>query len=1021
MRSVARNVHVARSIERNAVKSIASRARDVVWITAPAGSGKSTFARQICERDRRPVVWLRAEPRLAETGSFLTALTAAFAVGLPDAQLPPLASEDTAFPVDYLRRLIAGGTGARGLILVLDDLHTLPVDAPPLLALAEALRSHPDGFSIILISRVSPHASWKRLEVSGDVVHVDFGALRLTDEEADELLLRAQDSPNGWTGEMLAAACDGWILGARLLLQAPPSPAARRSAQRASNDEGGLIELIAQELLVPLPPERRALLLRAAALPTLPVSIVAEALGEPTAKGDLADLAYGLLFIEFDDGDRLQIHDLLKDTLDRCFPDDLPQGEIAAIRERAGRALIERGQVAEGLLLLSSFGAWSALGKAVEACAPDLAEQGELGVILAVLDPMPEAIRNTSLALRYWHGVGLLSVNPIRARLLLTEVLAAAREAGERELLIPIWTGLVDAIWLEWIDCSRFDPLIAMLPELEPLAARQGPKMESMLARGAFAAMSFRCPHHPDYPRWEEKNLDFYWQPMPRHETIRRGIHLMFRYCFGEGNRWKVTQVRARLNQVFAEDAAPIADICTRYVVTAEYLAIFEAAGDEVFRAIDEGLEANAKHGQTFWDGTLINAGLFKAMTLEDRERGGRYLALLAARLGPHAHPHHVAFHEHFTAYLHWLGGNAQAALTHLMPAYRTGERSGMALFPVHYGNAVAGVLQSLGRRREAAAWLRRARRAAAIQNSPLLVFLTGLRGAALAIHSRRPERAAPYLRLALGAGAAMRLHLHSWIRRSEMAELVRFAVAADIEKDYATELMRALRLAGDLPAAVTGMAPARIVTLGRFDLLVNDASRLTSAKQQRGPIALAVHLVAAGPRGLPSEVLADRLWPEADEATARKRLKSTVYRLRQLIGKPEAVLTGGGKVAFDASLVAIDAWNLESLADAPGWTNEARYGEAMRLYAGSFVHHHADDAELIAYGQRLESTAAAICGEFADELARAREWGRALRIAKGALERLGYHERLFEIAEEMARQLGREPEIESLREHLLG
>jgi len=1021
MPGVVRDVEGTRSIERSAVNGIALRARDVVWITAPAGSGKSTFARQICERDRRRVVWLQVGPRLAETGSFLTALTAAFAAAPPHAQLPPLASEDTAFPVDYLRRLIAGGTGARGLIVVLDDLHTLPVDAPPLLALAEALRSRPDGFSIILISRVSPHASWRRLEVAGDVAYVDFGALRLTNEEADRLLLRARDGPNGWNGEMLAAACDGWILGARLLLQSPPSPAARRSAQRARSDDGGLIALIAHELIAPLSPERRTLLLRAAALRTLPVTIMAEALGEPTAKRDLADLADGLLFIEFDGDERIQIHDLLKDALDRCFPDDLPQDEIAAIRERAGRALIARGRVAEGLLLLSSFGAWSALAGAIETHAPGFAERGELGVILAVLDPMPESIRNASLALRYWHGVGLLSVNPVRARSLLTELLAAAREAGERELLIPIWTGLVDAIWLEWIDCSRFDPLIAMLPELELLAARQGPRMESMLARGAFAAMSFRCPHHPDYPRWEEKNLDFYWQPMPRHETIRRGIHLMFRYCFGEGNRWKVTQVRGRLNQVFAEDAAPIADICTRYVVTAEYLAIFEAAGDEVFRAIDEGLEANAKHGQTFWDGTLINAGLFKAMTLEDRERGGRYLALLAARLGPQAHPHHVAFHEHFTAYLYWLNGNAQAALTHLLPAYRTGERSGMALFPVHYGNAVAGVLQSLGRRREAAAWMRKARRAAAIQNSPLLVFLTGLRGAALAIDSRRPERAAPYLRMALGAGAAMRLCLHSWIRRREMAELLRFAVAAEIEKDYAAELVRALRLAGELPAGAAGKGAARITTLGRFDVSVDDAPRLTSAKQQRGPIALAVHLVAAGSRGLPSEVLADRLWPDADEATVRKRLKSTVYRLRQLIGKPEAILTRSGRVSIDAAVVTVDAWDLETLANAPGWTNEARYGEAMRLYAAPFVHHHADDAELIAYGQRLEAIAASICAEFAQELARAREWARALRIAKGALERLGYHERLFEIAEEMARQLDRAHEVEHLRKHLLG
>src|SRR5690606_20869793 len=149
---------------------------------------------------------------------------------------------------------------------------------------------------------------------------------------------------------------------------------------------------------------------------------------------------------------------------------------------------------------------------------------------------------------------------------------------------------LIDAIWLEWIDCTRFDPLIAMLPELEPLAARLGSRYESMLARGAFAAMSFRCPDHPDFPKWEERNLGFYWQPMPRRELIRRGIHLMLRYCRGAADRWKVTQVRGRLNQIFEDEATPVADICTRHVVSAEYLSIFDASGEETFRMVDDGL-----------------------------------------------------------------------------------------------------------------------------------------------------------------------------------------------------------------------------------------------------------------------------------------------------------------------------------------------------------------------------------------------------------------------------------------------
>jgi hypothetical protein len=421
--------------------------------------------------------------------------------------------------------------------------------------------------------------------------------------------------------------------------------------------------------------------------------------------------------------------------------------------------------------------------------------------------------------------------------------------------------------------------------------------------------MSFRCPDHPDFPDWEQRNLDFHSQRMPRHETIRRGIQLLTRYCYGEGHRWKASHVRTRLNQVFEEESAPIADICTRLMVTADFLSIFEASGDETFRALEMAIEAHAKYQQTFWDGNPINAALFKALTLEHRERARQYLTQLAARLGPQAHRHHIAFHQHFAAWEHWLGGEYEAALALLLPAYRTGERSGMAMFPVHYGNGVAAVLQSLGRRREALAWIRRSRRAADSQNSPLLIFLSGLRCASLALTSTNPARAKPYLRTALAAGATMRFYLHAWTSRSEMALLMRFAVQHSIETDYANELIRVLGLAGEIrPEADT--ASVHIVSLERFDVLEGAVSRLTSSKLPRSPIALAVHLIAAGPVGESSETLADRLWPDGDYGDARKRMKSTVYRLRQLIGMPEAVVTQGGRIAVDPECVSIDAWD---------------------------------------------------------------------------------------------------------------
>lgn len=994
------------TIPRRVGEALTADHKPIVWISAPTGSGKSIFAMQMCRQSGDSIVWLRAEPRMADMGVFLTSLEAAFRKAFPKADLPALASQDIAFPEDYLRRLIFSGPGDSRVTVVFDDLHVLPTDAPVHQALADAVREDVGSVRLILISREPQHPAWLRFNAIGKAALVNFDMLKLNEAEANELIAGGSDGCNGWTGADLIRACGGWMLGACLLMQAQKAPEIHSSADQLAHESKDFLDLIVHELVEPLPEGDRIILCRAARLPNLPAKIVAHALELPRNGGRLTELANKLLFVERDGRDRLQIHDLLKAALLHRYSDLVHDREVAELGARAGQALLDDGDVSEGLLLLSAYGAWDTLRGAIVEHAPALGEQGEFGVILAALGPMPQAECEKDMRVCYWFGMSLINVNPGRASEILMAALDVVLRAREQEILIPIWTGLVDAIWFKWSGFERYDDLIAMLPKLSKLAQKLGAPHEAALARGAFVAMMMRCPDHPDFPFWEQRNLDFYFQNLPRHETVRRGIQMLSRYCYGEGHRWKATQVRTRLNQVFDEEIVPAVDICTRHYVDAEFLSIFEASGDETFFAVESGLEANATYQQQFLDGALLNAGLFKALTLEDRERSRRYLELLFLRLGSQPAPAYIAFHQYFSAWHHWLDGENDAAFTLVTGAYRAGEQIGMALFPALYGSAVATVLQSLGRRREALVWLRRTRRAAEQHNSPLLIFLTGLRCAALAMMSADPERAKPYLRKALKAGAAMRFYLHAWTSRAEMAALMRFAVLNDIEADYANELIRVLGLAGHMPSKANA-ADVQIVSLGRFDVLKDGVSQLTSGKLPRSPIALAVHLIAAGPEGNSSESLADRLWPDLATSEALKRMKSTVYRLRQMIGAREAVITQGGRIALDPEYVSIDAWDLATLVSAPGWTAEARYAEALRLYRGAFVYHYADDTGLIAFEHKLEDAAIQACVAFAHSLSLAGDWSRALRVAREGLERIGFHDTLYELAEGAAEHLG--------------
>lgn len=200
---------------------------------------------------------------------------------------------------------------------------------------------------------------------------------------------------------------------------------------------------------------------------------------------------------------------------------------------------------------------------------------------------------------------------------------------------------------------------------------------------------------------------------------------------------------------------------------------------------------------------------------------------------------------------------------------------------------------------------------------------------------------------------------------------------------------------------AAEGEVSLRLVSLGCFDVLAQGRSRLTSPKLPRSPIALAVCLVAAGPVGEGTEILADRLWPEIGEAAARKRMKSTVYRLRRLLGDPGAVHTLAGRIALNAGRIAVDAWELEALRAAPEEADEARMAAVLALYGGPFVHHLAGHAGLLVYANSLDALAVGVCADRAAGLLRAGEAERALQAARDALYRVGDHRVLHDLAAE--------------------
>lgn len=137
-----------------------------------------------------------------------------------------------------------------------------------------------------------------------------------------------------------------------------------------------------------------------------------------------------------------------------------------------------------------------------------------------------------------------------------------------------------------------------------------------------------------------------------------------------------------------------------------------------------------------------------------------------------------------------------------------------------------------------------------------------------------------------------------------------------------------------------------KVYTLGRFTLVLDNETLRFRGKVQKKPLELLKALIALGGRQVSHERISDLLWPDSDGDAAKINFKTTLHRLRKLIGA-QAIFVQGGKVSLDDHYCWSDVWVFDHLLSAL----ESRVAE-----------HHTSAAELVA---ALEACAALYQGAF--------------------------------------------------------
>jgi hypothetical protein len=294
------------------------------------------------------------------------------------------------------------------------------------------------------------------------------------------------------------------------------------------------------------------------------------------------------------------------------------------------------------------------------------------------------------------------------------------------------------------------------------------------------------------------------------------------------------------------------------------------------------------------------------------------------------------------------------------------------------------------------------------------MCFMAHMAGAAMALHAERTTFALKYLRRALEPGDHERFCAVLWVRLDGRVRLCDVALECGVAPKYA-RFLRDLT-SGLIRGGAVGTDRPIICTLGRADILRQGRSKLTSRKPQGVPLLLMLHLAAAGQPGRSSDQLVDALWPEADADTGADRLKTTLYRLRTLIGDRQAISSTGGRVRIDGACIDVDAWKVEQLIAAqPGQVETAE--SILDIYQGGFVDLYSGHMDLLLYREHLAREVETQVLRAGIQLMASEDWARAAALFEKSLERFGEHEEFLGLLKECLARSGRLEALKRLNE----
>jgi LuxR family maltose regulon positive regulatory protein len=909
----------------------------VVWICAPAGSGKTMLLASYLAQRKLGGVWYRLEPGDSDVSTFFHYLNlgAHHATARKKGALPQYNDNAGAAPLRFAEHYFARlhERLRPQQTVVLDDYHL--VDNEPLfneliVALAQSL---PPGRCLLIGSRREPPRQFSRLLVNQKVAVVREETLHFNQEETGRFL------GAGGGAQRLAQVqrlTEGWAAGVVLL--------ARQQGLTAEGPRqtGVLFDYFAHELFSRFEPSRQQLLLTTCFLEEIHPEQAAALSGEAGAAAQLRALVVENLFTQAIGQHHYRYHTLFRHFLQSEARQRFDGAALARLRRHSAALLEQGGYFEEAVALYGEEGEWDEAVRVCIGAAPQLFGAGRSRSLAAIIERLPAPLVEQDPWLLHWRGVVRLASYADGA---LTDLAAAFDgfiAAGLREAACWSWVAAVQFQTYQWRSANDLLDWLERRYALLQLGPDEPADFGLRFRLTALMALAhYQTQHHTEANAGWLARLEQMIEACTDAPLREEGMVAAYFIYFVTGECSKLRRLIERSNpEVVSYEQSPL--LYMMLMINTPMSLIFMGRFEESQKYIARAERVVEEYGITSLLDTVLTVKSYIAIIGGDDETALQALARMKGLTQGNEYAR--LNYTNLSAYYYREHGKHEQACHFIEQAVAITEAMNYRGYGIY--NRV-DQLQSLMESGEEGRYLERYPAVLADVEQcgyhPKRVQLRQVEAERL----RRLGDRQGWFRLleeALQIAAATRLCLFPGWSRRYFSGMLLFALQHDICRDYATTYVEEHRELLDPPAPyeLQWSWPVRIRTLGGFALEEATAGR---ERLEGKSLALLKLLVMHGRLG--REALLEALYPEQPEARALNAYYVCLHRLRKALGGEQSVLTSGQGAELNPRWCWIDAAAIEAVSRAEGEGAAARRARLIPLYRGEYLPGEEDDSVL--------------------------------------------------------------------------